>query len=117
MNALFFGNPYLVAVDETATRKSSPEIKLLVNVMLRAIHDYVEGQEHSRDAEEWIMYGRYHDADVPFTFPWVCRHLDYDPGACRAAIVALRGRYGSIQWQKKSSFYAKVEQLYAEARG
>jgi hypothetical protein len=64
---------------------AKPLIELLVGVITQAVRDYQSQDEDGKDAREWIG-----DKDAtecePWTFPWVCAHLDMDPDIIRAGI-------------------------------
>ena len=56
----------------------TPERKLLVALLRRAVFDYFGNRSAEKAAAEEWLFG---DSDVreTFTFPWVCQHLDFIP--------------------------------------
>jgi hypothetical protein len=83
------------------TRKTNcgtPEKALIAAVMIRAIQDYtrmhVRRKTRSRmvaeadtgSAEWWIFE---EESTGPYSFFWICEHLDLDPEKCRRRIHTL----------------------------
>lgn len=72
-----------------------PERRLLAAILLRVIWDinnnrsltvtYCERNESIRWTKLWCA----RDYDRPFTFPWICSHLDLDPKVVRKALIKL----------------------------
>lgn len=69
----------------TISHRLTPEKRLLVSVLKRAINDYV-GHYHTDmrceselmvDAQEWIKED-IEEHKAPFTFGWICEALDLD---------------------------------------
>lgn len=76
-----------------------PERSLLVAVLERAVFDFVGHKKSAReDAAEWI-FGDY-DNNEPFSFNWVCSHLDMHPADVLHQIKQMkpRGTQATHQW-------------------
>ena len=69
----------------------SPERRLLLGILERAILDYVGNDKREADqAKSWI-----HSSDTiedEFSFAWICNQLDLDPSSTAAYIQALPKR-------------------------
>ena len=58
----------------------SPERRLILAVLERAILDYVGNEKNDRDqATEWIFGDPTFSPAETFSFEWVCRELDLEP--------------------------------------
>ena len=88
--------PINTSVKLTAAEQSQPipaERGLLAAMLLRAISDYVyignhELPCHKRTAKIWIMHWDISDMEnTPFSFPWICYHLDLDPTLLKDLIL------------------------------
>ena len=78
----------------------SPERRLLLAILERAILDYVgNDRREMRAAEEWI-FSETDDRDGDFSFSWVCRQLDLEPGFVSSTIRAMpkRGKSRLAPW-------------------
>ena len=82
----------------------SPERRLILAVLERAILDYVGNDEREiEEAEKWL----FGEADTPtnaeFTFPWVCQELDLDSKTIAGYIKAMpkRGTRKIAPWYFK----------------
>jgi hypothetical protein len=70
-------------------------------ILERAILDYVgNDQKDLALAEEWIFAPRNENDFSPFTFGWVCRELDLDPGHTARQIEQMpkRGCHRVAPW-------------------
>ena len=57
---------------------NTPERKLLVSMLQRALFDYFGDRNDERvEAEDWLF--DLDEGDTPFSFSWVCLQLDIDP--------------------------------------
>lgn len=88
-----------------------PEKKLLYAIIERAVLDFqgrnatdLEGRYHMRRADAWLFYWRKGDEREPFTFPWVCLHLDLCPSELTRKLRKL------IQSSAKFDPYTKLGQ-------
>ena len=58
---------------------SSPEKKLMVAVLERAVLDYVGNEpRETEQATTWIFEDLYEEEPTSFSFPWICHQLDLD---------------------------------------
>lgn len=75
-----------------------PERALLLAILHRAVEDAICDrwgiyQHIRREARYWLLDWREFDRNEPFTFPWICIHLDLDPEAARETILqAVRAK-------------------------
>lgn len=77
-------------------RTGTPERRLLLAVLERAVLDYVgNDQEEFQTAHDWI----FGDLDDPkpgqFSFPWICQQLDLDYSRIAAKIKCMPRRGAS----------------------
>lgn len=78
--------------NETGT----PERRLLLAVLERAILDFVGNDERElQEAEEWIFSELEDPSYDEFTFAWVCRELDLDYRKISAQIKEMPKRGAS----------------------
>lgn len=64
-----------------SVKRSTPERKLLVAMIERAILDYFGNQAVERsEAANWLFSGEAANEDDPFSFVWVCGQLDLNCG-------------------------------------
>jgi len=79
----------------------TPERRLLLAMIERAILDFVGNDAAEvEEAEGWI-FGELDTAPLkPFTFPWVCQHLDLDVVSIAQTIKAMprRGKNRVAPW-------------------
>lgn len=68
------------------------------------------------EAERWLFEWSKQDAAAPFTFPWVCSHLNLEPDVCkipiRKCIEALRLEAGPITWKGFGYSYTFIDSLF-----
>lgn len=79
----------------------SPERRLLLAILERAILDYVGNDPREIDeAEQWLFDGSGNHATQQFSFAWVCEQLDLDPGKIAEKIRAMprRGNRKVAPW-------------------
>jgi hypothetical protein len=84
----------------------SPEERLMLAVLERAIRDYIGGAPEERDdAEEWLFADddpTTDDREVqkfePFSFPWICHVLDLNGAQIlkRIVIAAEQSKSGTL---------------------
>ena len=68
---------------------STPERRLLVALLRRALFDYVSGATaERRAAKEWLFDEAGPDDD--FSFRWVCQQLDFQPDMVLSRIKSIR---------------------------
>ncbi len=86
----------------------SPERRLILAVLERAILDYVGNDRREIDeAEAWLFGELENDLFAPFSFPWVCQQLDLDMKEIAKTIAAMpkRGSRKVAPW-----YFAKPKQ-------
>jgi len=79
----------------------SPERRLLLAILERAILDYVGNDPREIDeAEQWLFDGSGSHATQQFSFAWVCEQLDLDPVKIAEKIRAMprRGNRKVAPW-------------------
>ena len=91
-----------LAVFDIAGQASSPEKRLLVAILERAILDYVGNDEAEVEgAEAWLFdsNGDEEDPDA-FSFLWTCNELDLDPKFVKSKVQAMpkRGKNRIAPW-------------------
>jgi hypothetical protein len=104
---------------------SSPERRLLLAVLERAILDFVGNDSRELDyASEWIFKsdseledGYPGKQDGGFSFDFVCSELDLDPKRIRRCIQAMpkRGHHRIAPWYFDKEWSAKVSKAGAAA--
>lgn len=78
---------------ETPNHTGSPERRLLLAVLERAILDYVGNDRREvEEAEIWLFGDREDSELVTFSFRWVCQQLDLDVKKIAATISAMPKR-------------------------
>jgi hypothetical protein len=89
----------------------SPERRLLLAILERAILDYVGNDPREiHEAEEWLFHSNETSARGHFSFPWVCEQLDLEPRKIASKIKAMprRGNRKIAPW-----YFAKEAQASA----
>lgn len=84
-------------MEETVSQ--SPERSLLVALLRRALFDFFGGSSAERDAaKEWMLEAT--SSDVPFSFGWVCDHLDMDAERVRKYVfqTKLTSNRPTVEW-------------------
>jgi len=82
----------------------TPERRLLLAVLERAILDYVgNDSQEIQEAEDWLFGDLDSFSSEPyaeFTFPWVCQQLDLDVFQIAAVIKRMprRGKHRVAPW-------------------
>lgn len=70
---------------------TTPERRLLVAMLERAVFDYFGNQaDDQREAASWLFDPL--DNDTTFSFAWVCRQLDLDQQAVLQRIRRMKPR-------------------------
>jgi hypothetical protein len=85
----------------------SPERRLILAVLERAILDYVgNDQKELEEAEQWLFGDLKEPSFAPFSFSWVCLQLDLDMQVIARSIAAMpkRGTHKIAPW-----YFAKVK--------
>ncbi|NMC62496.1 MAG: hypothetical protein GYA55_04940 [SAR324 cluster bacterium] len=68
----------------------SPEQRLLLAIIEQAIRDLLEnGTPSSKQAHRWFFDNFSDDTCLPFSFIWICKHLDLDMNVVRTKIRDL----------------------------
>ena len=67
----------------------SPERALLSAILERAIRDVGTLGTDGDDAREWVFNPNRDHQMSPFSFSWLCEHLDFDRWRIRASTAAL----------------------------
>lgn len=68
---------------------SSPERRLLVAMLRRALFDFVgDNLADRRAAREWIFEGG--RVSEHFSFEWICLHLDIDSGLVKERLSSMK---------------------------
>jgi hypothetical protein len=71
----------------------TPERRLLLAILERAILDFVGNDERELEqAEQWLFAPERHDRNDHFSFEWVCEQLDLDPKRIAAKIKKMPRR-------------------------
>lgn len=71
----------------------TPERRLLLAILERAILDFVGNDERELEqAEEWLFSTRKSGKVEQFSFEWVCEQLDLDPTKISAKIRSMPRR-------------------------
>ncbi len=86
---------------ETPNLTGTPERRLLLAILERAMLDYVGNEDREvEEATEWI-FGEYGSAPYDeFSFPWICEALDLDTKEILQRIKAMprRGNNRLAPW-------------------
>jgi hypothetical protein len=85
----------------------TPERRLLLAVLERAILDYVgNNPKEVQEAEEWLFESHQLGSRAQFSFAWLCEQLDLDPIKISRHIKAMprRGNRKIAPW-----YFAKEE--------
>jgi hypothetical protein len=86
---------------ESPNLTGSPERRLLLAVLERAILDYVGNDpKEVAEAQEWIFGEVKEPSYSEFSFPWVCQELDLDTASIANTIEAMpkRGNHKIAPW-------------------
>lgn len=83
---------YLLDQADAVDRVGSPERNLLAEILIRAITDYMgwsaDVQRHVSDARAWLCIDRNFPKKIePFSFMWICEHLDLSHEMVRRRIL------------------------------
>lgn len=71
----------------------TPERRLLLAILERAILDFVGNDERELEqAEEWLFSNKNNGKVENFSFEWVCEQLDLDPKKISSKIRAMPRR-------------------------
>jgi hypothetical protein len=90
---------------EAANETGSPERRLLMGIIERAILDYVGNEPKEKlQATEWIFNDE-DDENDEFTFAWVCSQLDLPTDKIRSSIakMPMRGDSRLAPWYMKGA--------------
>jgi len=86
----------------------TPERRLLLAILERAILDYVGNDAREvQEAEEWLFGCSENAARNQFSFIWLCEQLDLDPARIASHIKAMPRRGN----RKIAPWYFAKEQL------
>jgi hypothetical protein len=89
---------------DTPNETGSPERRLILAVIERAILDYVGNeQKEAQDAKLWIFSDEFGDENDQFSFDWACFQLDLDAATIRRKIhnMPKRGTSRLAPWYMK----------------
>jgi hypothetical protein len=75
------------------------ERKLLCAIIEQAYMDATGRGRQKRDAEEWLNSKR----NYPFSFIWICHHLQIDPSIIRRNINSRAKNNGGLNRSEASS--------------
>lgn len=80
----------LSGLEETDHYKDTPERRLLVAVMHKAVTDFLCDRDikAQQDAEEWFL-AEFIDTPQPFSFQYICLELNLDYDHARKHIIKL----------------------------
>ena len=105
------------AIDEEAVSlfdrpnmTGTPERRLLLAILERALLDYVGNDEREYDeATEWIFSAEPVESPSDFSFPWICSQLDLDLESVRNKIRQMprRGASRIAPWYLTKGYLAK----------
>lgn len=88
----------------------TPERRLLLAILERAILDYVGNDPREViEAEEWLFGEGEHYGKSQFSFPWLCEQLDLDHARIARHIKAMPRRGN----RKVAPWYFAKEQMAA----
>ena len=90
--------------------KGSPERRLLLAILERAILDYVGNEpEEVEAAEAWLFENLDEPQNEEFSFPWVCEHLDLNMADVAQMIRAMprRGKNRVAPWYFAKGHFIK----------
>ena len=79
----------------------TPERRLLLAILERAILDFVGNDERELEqAEQWLFAPERSGKNEHFSFEWVCEQLDLDPNRIAAKIKQMprRGSRTAVRW-------------------
>jgi hypothetical protein len=85
----------------------TPERRLLLAILERAILDYVGNNPREvQEAEEWLFEPHPHGSRSQFSFVWLCEQLDLDPVKVTKRVKSMprRGNRKIAPW-----YFAKEE--------
>jgi len=86
----------------------TPERRLLLAILERAILDYVGNDPREvQEAEEWLFGGPENGQRTQFSFAWLCEQLDLDPVRISRHIKSMPRRGN----RKIAPWYFAKEQL------
>ncbi|RIL07512.1 MAG: hypothetical protein DCC75_09965 [Proteobacteria bacterium] len=91
----------------------TPERRLLLAVLERAILDYVGNDAvECKAAEEWLFSESDEEEMDEFTFLWVCQQLDLNAKQIAATIKRMprRGKHKVAPWYFAKGHFAKEEE-------
>ena len=111
--------PSISAVDsemssmfETPNLTGTPERRLLMAILERALLDYVGNESREvQEAEEWIFSDAVDFTSKPFSFPWLCSELDLDTDDIREKIREMprRGKSRIAPWYVTKGYEASAK--------
>jgi hypothetical protein len=91
---------------ESVNETGSPERRLILGIIERAILDYVGNELKEREqAAEWIFDDENDDEDQEFTFAWACSQLDLPISRIRSKIrqMPMRGDSRLAPWYQNKT--------------
>lgn len=89
------------------------EKALLLAILERAAADFKSAVREDRiSARHWVLHWEEWDTEEPFTFPWVCNHLDICPHQTMRTIKDFNGQFK----RTITSFPSLIEKLFGEGK-
>ena len=74
---------------DTESMLMSPEKRLLIALLRRAVFDYFGSREAERSAAEEWLFTDDEDSTELFSFQWVCTQLDFSPSEILARLKTI----------------------------
>lgn len=86
----------------------SPERRLILAVLERAMLDYVGNDEQEHQSAKSWLFSEPGFTSKEFSFPWVCEHLDLSPVDIQRKIMKMprRGSQRLAPWYTSPSEYS-----------
>lgn len=110
MNTSDFNSDESVIFEVLSSRRSTPEGRLMIAVLERAVLDFIGNEKNeAHDAERWIFDTSTVDLDDPheFSFDWVCDELGLTSTHVRQVIARMpkRGETRVAPWYISQSYH------------
>lgn len=96
---------------EEPNMTGSPERRLLLAILERAILDYVGNDSREvLESGDWLFGETPSAASAAFSFPWVCEQLDLDPQTISTRIHKMpkRGSHRIAPWYLTKNYSTKT---------
>ena len=102
---------------DTPNLTGTPERRLLLAVLERALLDYVGNDlEEARSADDWIFEHAENEDESAFSFAWICKELDLEVKDIRNKVRSMpkRGASRIAPWYLTKT-YGKTKSIGTEA--